>query len=535
MAFLKTGHAAIVTPQACPGKWMDKKVSNVRYASAKKVIGSYDPNKWLLSHATIIASVDTDFADPNDPNSRYYISPHHSPFVNNNGDSWERGLLKSCYKTFLGADNFVEHVQIPELSKGKVIDVALREVVIGQDAQGKDITTLYVDILVATNRVHEDLIQKILNNEYNAMSMGCKIAYSICTKCGNKAVDDTDACKHIRYFKNNYFYDANGIRRIIAELCGSEDDPDSCAFIDASWVRKPAFEGAVKRNIILPNEDVSDKLNKSILVPSFKPDGTMFLKAASDQASALVKELEAAEGDEPAAEAPAAEAPKDDIDFPEAPKDTEGPLDEGGSEESAPPEDESATPAEGPALDPGTPNTGDVPGPQIEEPTEDATLKEVKDMMKKHLLNQMRKELLLEQAEEQGIERPLVNETYSNQSLVKDANMDKLNRVLVASKKFSNDKLRNGIMILSNLKNWDQFKKYGYSRNDTLGLLYHIDRTLSEAPIGMDMVKALTKVKLASNNLKGFFTEIIVESGRKPQVNEAKKLVKWARILSRVE
>ena len=51
--------------------------------------------------------------------------------------------------------------QIPELSKGKVIDAVLREVPVGKDKEGKDIATYYVDILVATNRKHKDLVAKI--------------------------------------------------------------------------------------------------------------------------------------------------------------------------------------------------------------------------------------------------------------------------------------------------------------------------------------------------------------------------------------
>jgi hypothetical protein len=66
-----------------------------------------------------------------------------------------------------------EHVQIPELSKGKVIDAALREISVGKDKKGKNLTTYYVDILVATDRKHEDLVRKIQAQELNTLSMGC--------------------------------------------------------------------------------------------------------------------------------------------------------------------------------------------------------------------------------------------------------------------------------------------------------------------------------------------------------------------------
>lgn len=533
MAMLKFGHAAVHTPVVCPGKWVDKKVPQGRIVTAKKVIAKYDPAQWLLSHVTIVASVDTDLADPKNKKSNYLIKPEYSIFVNNNGDCWERDLLRACYRTFLGADNYVEHVQIPELSKGKVIDVALREVPFAKGKDGEDLTTLYVDVLIATNRKHKDLIQKIESNEYNAVSMGCLIRYSICSQCGNKAEDESQACKHIRFFKNNFFYDKNGIRRIVAELCGEADDPESNKFVDASWVRKPAFEGAVKRGIIEPPEDVAEKINKSIQVPSFSPQPGMVLRAASDAAIQLVNEVESQ--DEVPAETP--EAPKEDTEFPEAPAETEAPLEKDTPAEEAPKEEapaeeapaEDKTPEEGAPLEPGSPDQ--KVGPSIEEPAEDATVKEVKELVKKQILNEIRREILKEQAKEQleeAGERPSQVETYTNDAFVRSANMEK---VITASEKYGNEKFKNGIQILANLKDWKNFRKYGYSRNDVLGILYHIDKTLSDEPIGLDSVKALSKVKYASD-LKPFFTEIILETGRRPKTSEAKKIAKWGKILS---
>jgi len=535
MAMLKYGHAAVVTPIVAPHKWIDKKVPATRVASTQVVLGKYDPAQWLLSHVSIIASVDVDLADPNDPKSNYLIKPAHSIFVNNNGDSWERNLLKKCYRTFLGADNFVEHVQIPQLSKGKVIDVALREVPFAKDVEGNDITTLYVDILIATNRKHADLIDKIKTGEYNATSMGCLIKYSQCSQCGNIAEDDSQACKHVRYFKNNFFYDTNGERRIIAELCGRAEDPESCKFIDASWVRKPAFEGAVLRNIVSPDEDVSEKIEKAILMPSFERKPEMYLKAASVAADELVNEIQSQ--DEPAS------PPKDDTNFPEAPKD-EKPLEVDTPDEEKPEEPAAETPAEPevPATPVDTPPAGGdslEPQPQVDVPDEDATVKEVKDLVKKQLLNKIRKEILEEDAKEQmegkatpSEERPTEIENFENESLVKEAGLKSL---LAKTRMLGNDRLYNGILILSNLKNWNQFKRYGYNRDDVLGLLYYVDKESSSNPIGSDSVRALSKIRLASGDLKQFFTEVILETGRKPMAVEASKLASWARILSNFE
>lgn len=545
---LKYGHAAVANKVVCPGKWVDKVVPKGRIVVAKNVIAQFDPSKWLLSHVTIMASVDVEKADSSDPKSNYLIKPEYSVFVNNNGDSWERSLLKVASNSFLGADNFVEHVQIPELSKGKIIDVALREVPFARGPNGEDLTSLYVDILIATNKKHTDLVEKIQSGEYSAVSMGCLIKYSICTECGRVAEDESQSCKHVKYFKNNYFFDKNGVKRIIAELCGSVDDPESCKFIDGSWVRKPAFEGAVLNKVLPMEVDLSEKIQKAVAMPGFEYMPGMYLKAASQAAREVVTEIEGAEGDAPA-------PPKDDFSFPDAPAESNKPLsaDVPPVEGDAPAAD-SLGDAAGGGADPlgggGAPapagglggGLGGAPGaapePQIQEPAEDATTKEVKDMIKRQLLNQMRREILKEQAKEQGEsgggeERTTEPETSTNDSLISKAAGFK--KVIASAKELKNDRLYNGLMIMSNLNNWNKLKKYGYTRDDVIGLLHFIDKNASDNPVGVDAIKTLSRVKLGSNGLVPFFTEMIVEIGRKPNKIESKKLASWAKILSRFE
>jgi hypothetical protein len=546
MSMMKYGTAAVINPVVAPGKWIDKKVSPKRMKVAKQIIGQHSSSDWLLSHVTIMASVDCDYADPKNPKSNYLIKPEHSIFVNNNGDSWERSLLAATYKTFLTADNFVEHVQIPELSKGKILDVALREVPFTKDKEGKDLTSLYVDILIATNRKHADLIRKIESGEYAAVSMGCLIKYSQCSQCGNIAADETEACKHIRYYKGNHFFDKQGIKRVVAELCGRVEEPDSCVFIDASWVRKPAFEGAVLRNIVDvksdPNNQIGEKIEQALSVPGtvndimFQDSNLLSRAASSDSpidvrknsakeaASILLHEINAAEeggedapAPEPAAEEPAeapaedsdVEAPADDSDFPEAPDDLEDPTEEGS-----------------PDLG------GEAPEqPAIDEPAEDATTKEVKDMFKKQILNEMRRDLLKTEAKKKLDNRPIGLENDINESLVHDASV----KETLIKDAGENDRLKNGIMILANLDDWSKFKKYGYNREDALAIMYYIDKKTASEPVDMNTIKALSRVKLASNDLRSFFTEIIFETGHKPNKKVASKLISWAKILNSFE
>ena len=238
---------------------------------AKKVLRKCDPAQFLLSHATIVASVDT--YEPKGaqlgrrmergvqiesrwPNFR--IKPECQEIINNNGDAWERSLLLSTYRTFIGAPNYLEHIQLPELSKGFIVDAIARDL-------GK---TCYVDILVATDRKHEMLVRDILAGNINAMSMGCISLFTVCNHCGNVAVDDSQLCPCVLYDgKGTKFTDEDGVEHVLAELIGHVAVPNSNQFIEASWVRNPAFRGAMRRNILNPdNPTVAVQMSDSAMI-----------------------------------------------------------------------------------------------------------------------------------------------------------------------------------------------------------------------------------------------------------------------------
>lgn len=195
---------------------------------------------FLFSQCTIVSSVCLE------PNS-HLIRPMASKFVNANGDAWSNEALKATYPSFIGAYNFVNHVQDPEKSVGFIADAMLRRMVL--DAESRT-HIHYVDILVATHRDFEDLIKKISTSQIEFLSMGCDILRSTCSACGHTAIEEADACDHLLYQKGKYFIDPRGVKRITAELLGDED-PRSVTFIEASWLTEPpAFGGAVKRNLL---------------------------------------------------------------------------------------------------------------------------------------------------------------------------------------------------------------------------------------------------------------------------------------------
>jgi hypothetical protein len=271
MAFLKKARAAVVQPNWGAQNWQNfisSSKGRVRTASSSPDLVSqasdilqdnFSPENYLLTHATIVASVDTEEV----PNIRlgtskelgrrvnrrwanYRVKPGTDIYINNNHDCWDRPVLLNSYRTFVGAHNFLEHVQIEEQSKGRIIDAAARD--IGD--------SIYIDILVATNRKHASLIQDIESGRMGAMSMGCSVTHTVCTKCGNVAVDETEMCDHIKYQKGNYEFDEQGRKYRVAELCGHTDlEPDAGVhFIEASWVAVPAFQGAVLRNVLSPDQ-----------------------------------------------------------------------------------------------------------------------------------------------------------------------------------------------------------------------------------------------------------------------------------------
>lgn len=267
MPFLKYAKAQVVSPQVSPKGWgkirtaaSEKEVAASVSSKAEEILGgSFDPSKYLLSHATIVCSVDVEDVPgvkvgsvQEDGNKitrsylDYRISPDCDKFINNNLDAWSRDVLMKSYRTFVGAHNFVEHVQIENLSKGRIIDAVARD--IGD--------SVYIDILVATDRRHTDLVKAIEGGKMATMSMGCSVDFTVCTKCGNVAADETEMCNHIKYQKGNTFFDEQGRQHRIAELCGHHtlDPTGGVTFIEASWVATPAFAGAVMRNILTPAE-----------------------------------------------------------------------------------------------------------------------------------------------------------------------------------------------------------------------------------------------------------------------------------------
>ena len=484
---------AIVKNVVTPKTWNNVRnaatqlVDAEKIVDVRKILADFSPDKYLLTHATIVASVDVEPSPLASDGKPYYIKESCSKYVNQNGDCWERELLLNTFRSFVGAYNYLEHVQIPQLSKGRIIDAVARPV----DDNG----SIYIDILVATSKIHRSLVASIESGEMGTLSMGCSIKYSRCSKCGRKAADEVDLCDHIRYSKNQFFYDENGVKRIIAELCGDKDDPDSNVFIEASWVANPAFQGAVLRNIILAKEDdreYAEKIERAYIARKKEPVGIDgFLKAASlQELDVLAKKMTAVRvARNVLAEAGIGEEEKEGSE--KEPKELADPFDAPveGDEKESEPKDEQET-----AKDKQSPNYQEQfeqvlgePGDKRQEPageqpageqptgeqpqSDDNSIEGIKDKVKKEIRQNIIDELTKELQENVSSDVDDNEGWNTNESLV-----TAFVNVYKPKTKFSSAKLTSIFNMLIADETGGDFSKVAYSPSDYVDFFKFVDR-----------------------------------------------------------
>jgi len=161
---------------ACGGAWVEDLVQDTvyeePYLAAVEERGGLQaaPKLRFLNgyHLQIIENLDTiAYAGPV---YNFDVEDDHSYVANgvavHNCDAWARPVLMKSYRTFIGAQNFCEHLQKEEESKGRIIDAVARD--IGP--------SVYIDILLATDRRHTGLVRDIESGKMSTLSMGCFLA-----------------------------------------------------------------------------------------------------------------------------------------------------------------------------------------------------------------------------------------------------------------------------------------------------------------------------------------------------------------------
>lgn len=154
------------------------------------------------------------------PGYLYVRSRAISSRCNDNWDEFPAEEIKQAYKSFVGKPVFVNHVNDNHRrARGVIIDAALHE---DRNADGTPDT--WCEVLMEVDAVRfPKLAKAILKKAVERTSMGCDVAYSICSACGNKATTPAEYCQHIPGLKGKAIYrrTASGGRtgEHIREIC----------------------------------------------------------------------------------------------------------------------------------------------------------------------------------------------------------------------------------------------------------------------------------------------------------------------------
>jgi hypothetical protein len=153
-------------------------------------------------------------------------------------DAWvmEDECIQHHYKTYEQGHVFRHHVnKDPKRAVGKILKAFwnpfMHRVEVLEDID---------------NAKAPDLVEQIADGEFPAKSMGCRIKFDVCTKCGNRAPTRKQYCPHLK-FQMNYLESNTGIRY------GALNP--SPRFFDSSWVIRPADRtGYMLKKVAMPYE-----------------------------------------------------------------------------------------------------------------------------------------------------------------------------------------------------------------------------------------------------------------------------------------
>jgi len=154
------------------------------------------------------------------PGYLYVRSRAISSRCNDNFDEFPAEELEKSYATFKGKPVFVNHVNHDHnRARGVIIDAVLHK-----DANRDGSKDWWVEVLMEVD-AHRfpKLAKEILAGNIARTSMGCDVALSVCSACGNKATTPAEYCQHIPGSKGMMLYrrTASGqkVGEIIRETC----------------------------------------------------------------------------------------------------------------------------------------------------------------------------------------------------------------------------------------------------------------------------------------------------------------------------
>jgi hypothetical protein len=154
------------------------------------------------------------------PGYLYVRSRAISSRCNDNFDEFPADELEKSYASFVGKPVFVNHVNDDhKRARGVIIDAALHK-----DSNRDGSRDWWVEVLQEIDAVRfPRLAKEILDKNIARTSMGCDVAFSVCSACNNRATSPAEYCAHIPAAKGMMLYrtTASGhkVGEIIRETC----------------------------------------------------------------------------------------------------------------------------------------------------------------------------------------------------------------------------------------------------------------------------------------------------------------------------
>lgn len=182
-----SGISAVVIGEKDLGYSLEKLgVSNpdpfIKRAAAEYPEIPVNPAKYMLLRSRAVSSLEG-----------------HGP--NNNQDAWEWEDLCLRYRTFVGAPACVNHQNTdPKKFFGLEPDAYLTHT-----AEGGYVECLQAYDKDKLEKAYPGLVEKVRNGDITDVSMGCYVAYSICSLCGHEAAQPKDFCYHIKSKYSGYY------------------------------------------------------------------------------------------------------------------------------------------------------------------------------------------------------------------------------------------------------------------------------------------------------------------------------------------
>lgn len=123
---------------------------------------------------------------------------------NKNGDWFPEIELKKTYKTFLTGHVFKNH-------ENKDPAAAIGEVLDSEWDDGMKCVCLVIKI---DRKIAPSIVRAIEKGYMTDVSMGCRVPYSVCSICGNKARNPKEYCEHIKLLRRKILPDGRKVFEI---------------------------------------------------------------------------------------------------------------------------------------------------------------------------------------------------------------------------------------------------------------------------------------------------------------------------------